>query len=265
MQKAPFSRSSLHAVAISLCLPVALTGCARDLVTGAIRNDDFISSEQVASIDDQADRALTYNMTRPERDTYLTEKMFVIDRNYAFYERNIARDDNFVKFFGSLATIGMSTAATVIPLGSTTKILTATVTAVQGTEKAIDQDLLLSLAVQSIQKQMRADRANQAKLIWNRISACTAAHYPIYIAMSDLETYRRAGTFESAVEGLAKTTSAVETAAVNNKNSASAATAQAQPAAAAAAAATVNKSLTAAVGISPPIATNSPTPSVCPI
>jgi hypothetical protein len=188
--------------------------------------------------------------------------MFLIDRNYAFYEQNIVRNDDFIKFFGSVATIGMSAAATVIPLGPTTKVLTSTITAVQGAEKAIDQDLLLSLAIQSIQKQMRADRALQAKLIWNRMRACTGAHYPIFVALSDLEAYRRAGTVESAFEGLEKTTSAVETAAVNTKNSSSTASAQANPAAAAA---STTQTLTAAVGITPAVAAKAPAATVCPI
>jgi hypothetical protein len=241
---------------ISKLAPEALTmlfvmffigGCTVDTTGITVQQGDFISNDQVNMIDQRADMLLSDNLmlSRPSRDAYLTEKMFVIDRRYTYYEKHLADNEGFMKLFGSLATIGMSTAAGVIPLGPTTKILTGTITAVTGAEKAFDQDVLLSQAVQSIQKTMRTDRAIRAKRIWNRIKYCNEYEYPIFVAMSDLEYYRRAGTFESALESLAKNTSAVETAAEsakNNKVAPSTAASGATPPA-------VGAALTAGVGI----------------
>ena len=211
-------RSFILLASIAVCL----TGC-RSLGVGGPA--DFLSPQYTANLDAQTDALFPTLIdadsvrNKTNRNQFITAKMFVIDRSYAIYEPAVARNDSVTKFFGSLATIGMSTAASVIPLGATTKILTSTITAVQGAERAIDQDILQSQAILSITRQMRADRAVQARVIFNRMSACGIDRYPVYIALSDLENYRSAGTFESALASLGRTTALLETAATNYKNS----------------------------------------------
>jgi len=200
-------------------------GCSRASIMGADTNVDYLTTQSVAAINNNLDAELPQIMsvagTRADRDRYITGKMFVIDRNYNYYEQNLTKTIDYQKLFGSLATIGMSAAATVIPLGETTKVLNSTITAVQGAQTAIDQEVLQSQALQSIERQMRADRANQAKVIYDRMKKCDISQYTIFIALSDVEAYRHAGTFESALASLGRTTAAAETAALNNKNSTS--------------------------------------------
>jgi hypothetical protein len=143
--------------------------------------------------------------------------MYIIDRDYGDYETNLSKQDGFGNFANELATIGLTSAAALIPLGQTTKILSQTVLAVTAARTAFDKEILLTNSIQALQSQMRTDRANQAKVLISRMT-CEINQYPFFLAMSDLEVYRRAGTFESAMGNMKKAIAAAEVAATAAKN-----------------------------------------------
>jgi len=143
------------------------------------------------------------------RNNMILGKIFIIDRNYHEYESALAVENSSANFLGSVASLGVSTAAATIPVGQTTKILAATVTGITGTRTAFDSDFLKTKTVQTLEAQMRADRAKQAKLIFSRLR-CKIDEYTSYFALVDLEAYRQAGTLESALQTLSKDVAVAE-------------------------------------------------------
>jgi hypothetical protein len=154
------------------------------------------------------------------RNTLITTKMYLIDQAYFDYETRLTHDDEFVSALGSLATFSTTTVAAVIPVGQATKVLSAVASGFSGGVNLYDQKVLLSQTMQALQNQMRADRDNQAAVLYARM-ACSSATYPQGLAYSDLEAYARAGTLSSALLGLNKTTTQAQTQAAAAKDTAS--------------------------------------------
>lgn len=66
----------------------------------------------------------------PWRKNYVSMKMYEIDKSYEAYWHDIDTDDVFISFGGDIALLGLTTAATAIPVAQTTKVLAAAATAV---------------------------------------------------------------------------------------------------------------------------------------
>lgn len=227
MTFARFERRPILAAGCIVAL-FSVSGCARDPIpflngpspylTGP-RN--YMSEAEENHILEEQDLSRVSSVEtsirdEPARNKFVTAKMFIIDRNYNLYETNLAKENEFANFFGSLSSLGVSTAAATIPAGQTTKVLAAVVTGITGAKTAFDRDVLLTQTIQTVQSQMRTDRANQAKVLISRM-ACELDRYPLYMALTDLEAYRQAGTFESALSGLAKATAKAEADATASK------------------------------------------------
>jgi len=198
---------------------MTVAGCARDQITLLDDPAPFLIGPKKYMSNQEIDRiVLEQNLSSgtedkavsaQSRNDFISSRMFIIDRYYNDYESGLARENGFANFFGSVTSLGVSTAASTIPAGQTTKILAAVVTGITGTKVAFDRDVLLTQTVQTIQGQMRTDRARQAKLMLSRM-ACPIAKYPLYLALIDLEAYRQAGTFDSALQSLAKSVASAE-------------------------------------------------------
>jgi hypothetical protein len=147
--------------------------------------------------------------------------MYLIDQAYYDYETRLTHDDQFLNAIGPLATFATTAVASVIPAGEATKSLSAVATGINGGTNMIDQKVLLSQTMQSLQSQMRADRDTQAAIILSRMN-CPYSSYPIGMAYSDLESYARAGTLSAALLGLSKTASQNQKQAATAKAAASA-------------------------------------------
>jgi hypothetical protein len=132
------------------------------------------------------------------RNDWLGGRMYAIDMQYTAYEGALTRERQGVGFGAALATIGLTTASTLVTAVATKDILTGTAGAVTGARAAYDNDVLLAHGVQWIQSQMRAQRARVAQriLIGMRQSS---RDYPLAAALSDLEEYYRAGTFTGGI------------------------------------------------------------------
>lgn len=137
------------------------------------------------------------------RNSYISMKMFDIDKNYDNYEVLLSRGDATGTFAADVAQIGLAAVGGVIPVSQTTKILTATSAAVGLTNTAASKDLILANTMQAIQHQMRTDRKSVKQTIIARMK-CEASTYPVGFILSDLQAYADAGTVTSALNNLVK-------------------------------------------------------------
>jgi hypothetical protein len=142
---------------------------------------------------------------RNHRNDWLAQRMYAIDLNYTTYEANLTRERQGVGFGAAAATIGLTTASTLVTPVTTKNVLTSLAGAVTGARAAYEDDILLAHSMQWIQSQMRTQRARVADRIRQGMSM-TTAQYPLAVALSDLEDYYRAGTFTG---GLLSTTETV--------------------------------------------------------
>ena len=123
---------------------------------------------------------------------------------------------------GLLATateLGLTTAATLVPVVQTKTLLSALATGVTGLDKAYNEKELLSNTIQALQIQMRADRKREAAVIFakmfkdlssNARMITPIAEYTLPMALSDVDAYYQAGTLSSALIGLSKTVATAE-------------------------------------------------------
>ena len=111
--------------------------------------------------------------------------MYAMDMQYTVYEAALTRERQGVGFGAALATIGLTTASTLVTAVATKDILTGTAGAVTGARAAYDNDILFAHSVQWIQTQMRAQRARVAERLLAGMRMSTT-DYPLAMALSDL-------------------------------------------------------------------------------
>ena len=150
------------------------------------------------------------------RNDWLAGRMYAMDMQYTAYEAALTRERQGVGFGAALATIGLTTASTLVSSVATKDILTGTAGAVTGARAAYDNDILLAHGVQWIQSQMRTRRAAVAERILGGMKASTI-DYPLAAALLDLEDYYRAGTFTGGMLSTTETLGAEARFAELNK------------------------------------------------
>ncbi len=150
------------------------------------------------------------------RNQILTARMYIADIQYHYYEARLTREMQEEGLAATLASIGLTTAATLVPAAQTKAILAGTATAVIGADKAYSEKELLSNTIQALQTQMRADRKAQAAIIFAKMFRDTGGNakiptsitaYTLPMALSDADAYYQAGTVASALIGLSRTLS----------------------------------------------------------
>jgi hypothetical protein len=139
------------------------------------------------------------------RNDIITRRMYIIDAQYSVYEAALTREHQEVDFAADAASLGLNTAGTLVPLGSTTRLLGGIAGGITGVKGNYEGDVVIAKTIQIVQLQMRANRDDVSARILQRMSGNTIA-YPLSLALSDLEEYYRAGTFTS---GLMKATNTV--------------------------------------------------------
>lgn len=148
------------------------------------------------------------------RNEIITARMFIADLEYHYYEARLTKEVQEEGLGATLTSLGLTTAATLLPSASTKAILAGAATAVTGADKAYNEKELLSNTIQALQTQMRADRKTQAATIYakmfkdngnNTKTPTPIAEYTLPMALSDAEVYYQAGTIASALIGLSKT------------------------------------------------------------
>jgi len=159
------------------------------------------------------------------RNEVVTARMYIADMQYHLYESKLTKEIQEEGLAATLMSLGLTTSATLLSPAGTKTILSGLATAVTGADKAYNEKLLLSNAIQALQTQMRADRKEQASAIYAKMFKSSGnptpiGEYTLPMALSDADAYYQAGTIASALIGLAKTVSAKETHADEAKASA---------------------------------------------
>lgn len=151
------------------------------------------------------------------RNQMLTARMYIADVQYHYYEARLTREVQEEGLAATLASLGLTTASTLVGSAATKTILSGTATAVIGADKAYNEKELLSNSIQALQTQMRADRKTQAAAIYAKMFKDTNPRtltpifeYTLPMALSDADAYYQAGTIASALIGLSKTVANAE-------------------------------------------------------
>jgi cell wall-associated NlpC family hydrolase len=85
-------------------------------------------------------------------------------------------------------------------------------------DTAYSEKVLKSQIIQNVLASMRTARHDQAAVLYANMY-CPIAVYPIGVALSDLESYYRAGTFQTGLIKLTQTVSKAETDSKANQDS----------------------------------------------
>lgn len=215
-------RDLLAAVGFVAC-GLSVAGCVSTVV-GPIRpitiDDDVAYTRPIAEPD------LSSFYTAPPltqaaiRNQIVTARMYIADIQYHYYEARLTREVQEEGLGATLATLGLTTASTLVGSAGTKTILSGAATAVVGADKAYNEKDLLSNTIQALQTQMRADRKAQAAVIYAKMFIRDAGgniraptpigEYTLPMALSDADTYYQAGTVASALIGLSKTVATAE-------------------------------------------------------
>jgi hypothetical protein len=215
-------RGLLAGVGFAACA-LSVAGCVSTQV-GPIRpitiDDDVAYTRPVAEPDLSSFYTATPLAQAAMRNQIVTARMYIADIEYHYYEARLTREVQDEGLGATLATLGLTTASTLVGSAGTKTILSGAATAVVGADKAYNEKDLLSNAIQSLQTQMRADRKAQAAAIYAKIFVKDASgntkgttpitEYTLPMALSDADAYYQAGTIASALIGLSKTVATAE-------------------------------------------------------
>src|SRR5260370_5483315 len=168
---------------------------------GTVENRLF--EQYLATVNSSPTAAKTY------RNEYITARMSAIDMAYTNYEIALTDESGGTDFGATVASLGLTTTAALIPVAQTSRLLSGIATGVTGVDGAFNQKVLITKTIQNVQTQMRKDRHDQAAIIFNNMK-CKVDVYPLGMALSDLELYHRAGTFSSGLIGIANTVNKAE-------------------------------------------------------
>jgi hypothetical protein len=210
---------SIIAVAVGA---LSVAGCTSTQV-GPIRpitiTDDVAYTRPLAEPDLTTFYGASADMQAAVRNQIVTARMYIADMEYHYYEARLTREVQEEGLGATLATLGLTTASTLVGSAATKTILSGAATAVVGADKAYNEKELLSNTIQALQTQMRADRKTQAAVIYakmfrdignNTKKPTPIVEYTLPMALSDADGYYQAGTIASALIGLSKTVANAE-------------------------------------------------------
>ncbi|WP_128971389.1 hypothetical protein [Bradyrhizobium tropiciagri] len=143
------------------------------------------------------------------RNNMIAARMYVIDMEYTQYEGQLMHEGQAVDFSTKLTSGVLTTTAGLIGNLGTSHALAETATLINGLDSAYNDKILKSQIIQNVMSAMRTARHDQAAVIYANMY-CPVSVYPIGFALSDLETYYRAGTFQTGLIKLTQTVTKAE-------------------------------------------------------
>ena len=161
-------------VPLVTCAAVAagVAGCATNQV-GPIRpitiDDDVAWSRGLAEPDIGTFYSLNAATQAAMRNQIVTARMYIADMEYHYYEARLTKEMQEEGVGATAVELGLTTAATLVPVAQTKTLLAALATGVTGLDKAYNEKELLSNAIQALQTQMRADRKSEAGQIYAKM------------------------------------------------------------------------------------------------
>lgn len=140
---------------------------------------------------------------RALRDQIVLARMYGIDINYLDYEAKLTRERQEIGFIGTVTNLALTSTASLAGSKETKAILSAAATGLTGVNEAYENEVLLDRTVAVIQQQMRAERKLVRASILTRLEM-PVIQYPLELALSDVESYYRAGSVTSALIGVSQ-------------------------------------------------------------
>jgi hypothetical protein len=200
----------------------------RDQFTNAFNDGATVAGQptsytnELLTLENQAN-AYVSTPDMGSRNDYISMKMFNIDHEYFEYTQLLYTGDTGIVSVADFAQLGLTTAATAIPVVQTTKILATIATGVGGGKAIYGQDVLKTQTLQAIQTQMDADRSKiKNQIVWRMANCKDDQSYPMGFILSDLQSYAAAGTVQSAIAGLVNSASKAKQASSSPSSTASA-------------------------------------------
>jgi hypothetical protein len=151
------------------------------------------------------------------RNSVIAARMYAIDLEYTQYESALLREGQEIDFATKVTSGVLTTVAGLTPAIATANALSGTATLVNGLDSAYNDKVLKSQMIQNVLASMRTARRDQAAVIYANMY-CSVSVYPVGMAMSDLETYYRAGTFQTGLIKLMQTVGKAETVSKANQD-----------------------------------------------
>ncbi|TWB85310.1 hypothetical protein FBZ93_1381 [Bradyrhizobium macuxiense] len=151
------------------------------------------------------------------RNNMIAARMYVIDIEYTQYEAQLMHEGQIVDFSTKVTSGVLTTTAGLIGNLGTSHALSETATLINGLDSAYNDKILKSQIIQNVLSSMRTARHDQAAIIYANMY-CPTSVYPFGFALSDLETYYRAGTFQTGLIKLMQTTGKAESDARANQD-----------------------------------------------
>jgi hypothetical protein len=136
-------------------------------------------------------------LRRQIRDQIVFARMYAADLFYSEYEASLTRERQNVGFFTTLASLALTASATAVVAAEAKTILAAVATGLTGAKEAYDKEILIEKTIAILQQQMRT-RRNEVKVIILKRLAMDPSAYPLELALTDVESYYRAGTITGA-------------------------------------------------------------------
>jgi hypothetical protein len=135
------------------------------------------------------------------RNQIIDELMALIDQDFHKFEFNLENFNNGRNLVASLASLGLTTAATVVGGAETKTILSAIAGGVIGANLAVDKVIFKELAIQAIRNQMRTMRAQKAPII-KTSKQLTVSEYGLNATLADIIDYYYCGYVYRALDEL---------------------------------------------------------------
>jgi len=129
-----------------------------------------------------------------------------MDVEYTAYEDSLTKESQSEGFWAAVTNAALTGTGALIPVAQTTRLLSGIAAGLTTVDQAYNKQFLYNKAVQILQSQMRAKRAEVQSQVIAR-SSSSVTEYPLGMAMADLEEYYRAGTLASAFIELSESVS----------------------------------------------------------
>lgn len=140
------------------------------------------------------------------RNKFIAARMYAIDIRFSEFEEKLFRQTRESGFAATLATLGLTTAATFATNGAS-QVLSGIATFIIGGREAFQKEVLAERTVIAIHTAMRARRAQVRLRLRNGLRLSTD-QYPVTAALADLNDYYEAGTILGALIGITETVGA---------------------------------------------------------
>jgi hypothetical protein len=157
------------------------------------------------------------NQTEAERNKFITGRLVLINLNYYKWLRNVTADKQLLDSASDILVMSLNLAATAVGGKEAKTILSAVSAGVAGSKTTIDKYYFYEKTVPALAATMNAQRK---QVLINIIKGLDMdlKQYPFEQAVSDLNDYYMAGTFQGAISTIQADAGTKETAANNTIN-----------------------------------------------